>query len=330
MAVSRLMLDNIAHIKAYWIMLGIGTAQVALSYGADDLDGTVRHELIYHDAGATTPEILSVDDIRRLIVEAGREPVERDTLYHRVERDGERWQAGRSDHGRGVNALVRGIGHWRRRPRPNPARLVRHPTNFSWTLFTPARTLRGMTAIRSTAGASRVVPDPGRPVDLATLVHGHQAGVWRYVRFLGAERTEADDLTQETFLAFARAEFVERDDRQTAGYLRTVARNQLLALRRRQHREISTVELEAADSVWAAAAGPDGSLDGYLDALRDCVEQLEGRPREAIDLHYRDGASREAIADKLDMKPDGVKTLLRRTRELLRECVERKIEPKPP
>jgi aminodeoxyfutalosine synthase len=94
MAVSRLMLDNVPHIKAYWIMLGIGTAQVALSYGADDIDGTVRHELIYHDAGATTPEVLSVDAIRRLIVEAGREPVERDTLYHRIERDGTRWQAG--------------------------------------------------------------------------------------------------------------------------------------------------------------------------------------------------------------------------------------------
>jgi len=93
MAVSRLMLDNVDHIKAYWIMLGIGTAQTALAYGADDLDGTVRHELIYHDAGAETPEILSVDEIRRLIVEAGREPVERDTLYHRIERDGATWKA---------------------------------------------------------------------------------------------------------------------------------------------------------------------------------------------------------------------------------------------
>ena len=87
MAISRLMLDNFPHIKAYWIMLGIGTAQTALAYGADDLDGTVRHELIYHDAGATTPEILSVEQIRRLILEAGREPVERDTLYQRVERE---------------------------------------------------------------------------------------------------------------------------------------------------------------------------------------------------------------------------------------------------
>ena len=87
MAISRLMLDNIDHIKAYWIMLGIGTAQTALSYGADDLDGTVRHELIYHDAGATTPEFLSVDRLENLIREAGREPIERDTLYRRVIRE---------------------------------------------------------------------------------------------------------------------------------------------------------------------------------------------------------------------------------------------------
>jgi aminodeoxyfutalosine synthase len=89
MAISRLMLDNVQHIKAYWIMLGIGTAQAALAYGADDIDGTVRHELIYHDAGATTPELLTVDHIRRLISEAGRDPVERDTLYREVIRESE-------------------------------------------------------------------------------------------------------------------------------------------------------------------------------------------------------------------------------------------------
>ena len=94
MAVSRLVLDNFDHVKAYWIMLGIGTAQAALAYGADDLDGTVRHELIYHDAGATTPEVLSVEQIRRLIREAGRDPIERDTLYHEVVRDGTAWHSG--------------------------------------------------------------------------------------------------------------------------------------------------------------------------------------------------------------------------------------------
>jgi len=97
LAVSRLMLDNVRHIKAYWIMLGIETAQAALAYGADDIDGTVRHELIYHDAGATTPEFLSVERIRDLIYEAGREPVERDTVYRRVHRDPDdftQWRAG--------------------------------------------------------------------------------------------------------------------------------------------------------------------------------------------------------------------------------------------
>src|SRR5207237_2826464 len=96
MAISRLMLDNFPHIKAYWVMLGIKTAQLAQSFGADDLDGTVVHEKIYHDAGSDSPQELSVAEIRRLIEEAGRVPVERDTLYREVVREGERWQAGRA------------------------------------------------------------------------------------------------------------------------------------------------------------------------------------------------------------------------------------------
>jgi aminodeoxyfutalosine synthase len=92
LAICRLMLDNVPHVKAYWIMLGIATAQTALAYGADDIDGTVRHELIYHDAGATTPELLTVDQIRQLIIEAGREPVERDTTYHHVHRNPDNWR----------------------------------------------------------------------------------------------------------------------------------------------------------------------------------------------------------------------------------------------
>jgi aminodeoxyfutalosine synthase len=96
MAISRLMLDNFPHIKAYWVMLGIQTAQVAQSYGADDIDGTVVHEKIYHEAGSDSPQELTVEEIRRLIVEAGRVPVERDTLYHEVVREnGSRWKKGK-------------------------------------------------------------------------------------------------------------------------------------------------------------------------------------------------------------------------------------------
>jgi aminodeoxyfutalosine synthase len=98
MALSRLMLDNFPHIKAYWQMLGVKIAQTAQSFGADDMDGTVVHETIYHAAGSDSPQELSVADLRRLIEEAGRVPVERDTLYNEVVREmpqGKRWQTGR-------------------------------------------------------------------------------------------------------------------------------------------------------------------------------------------------------------------------------------------
>ncbi|MBI2956688.1 MAG: aminofutalosine synthase MqnE [Acidobacteria bacterium] len=85
-AVSRLLLDNLPHVKAYWIMLTPPIAQVALRFGADDIDGTVIEEKIYHDAGARTPQALRRSELLRLIREAGREPVERDTLYRPVVR----------------------------------------------------------------------------------------------------------------------------------------------------------------------------------------------------------------------------------------------------
>jgi aminodeoxyfutalosine synthase len=95
LAIARLMLDNIAHIKAFWIMQGVGLSQLALSWGCDDLDGTVvwyditkRREGGVGGAGATTHQELHESDLRRLIREAGRTPVERDTLYHEIRRDG--------------------------------------------------------------------------------------------------------------------------------------------------------------------------------------------------------------------------------------------------
>lgn len=83
-ALGRLMLDNIAHIKAYWILMDVAIAQTALSYGADDVDGTVVEEHIYHDAGATTPQRVQREELVQWIRDAGRVPVERDTLYRVV------------------------------------------------------------------------------------------------------------------------------------------------------------------------------------------------------------------------------------------------------
>ena len=85
-AVARLMLDNIPHIKAYWIMMTPRIAQIALRFGADDIDGTVVEEKIYHDAGATTSQSLRRGELLQLIRKAGRDPVERDTLYRPVTR----------------------------------------------------------------------------------------------------------------------------------------------------------------------------------------------------------------------------------------------------
>ena len=81
MAVSRLLFDNIGHVKAYWPMLGVQLAQLSLSFGVDDLDGTVREERIYHMAGAKTPQELGRAELISLIRRAGRVPIERDTLY---------------------------------------------------------------------------------------------------------------------------------------------------------------------------------------------------------------------------------------------------------
>jgi len=85
-AVSRLMLDNIAHVKAFWIATGVEVAQTSLWFGVDDLDGTVQEERIYHMAGARTPEAMTPREIERLIVAAGRQPLERDTFYNVVPR----------------------------------------------------------------------------------------------------------------------------------------------------------------------------------------------------------------------------------------------------
>ncbi len=168
-----------------------------------------------------------------------------------------------------------------------------------------------------------------RATDPATLIREHQAGVWRYVRYLGANRTEADDLVQETFLAVLQRPFEDRSRLETAAYLRIAARRRLLMLRRKEGREMQLVfpldELPLADQVWAEAAGDDG-LETYLVALRTCLQSaVTDRVRSALDMQYKEKASRTVIAEKLAMTVEGVKTLLRRAKASLRECVERKV-----
>ena len=91
-AIGRILLDNFVHVKSFWIMLGVKLAQISLSFGADDMNGTVIEEKITHAAGAETPQKLTVEEMTRLILEAGREPVERNTIYQRVLRTGTDWR----------------------------------------------------------------------------------------------------------------------------------------------------------------------------------------------------------------------------------------------
>ncbi len=166
--------------------------------------------------------------------------------------------------------------------------------------------------------------------DVETLVQTYQASVWRYLRYLGCDPPQADDLTQETFLAVHAKPFEEHSPEATAAYLRTVARNLFLMSLRRAKRQAIIKNVEVIDEVWqhytaaggAAAGGAADDGEAYREAMRDCVETLAGRARAAIDLCYRDQRSRCDIARELEMTEDGVKSLLRRTREILRKCVE--------
>jgi len=188
------------------------------------------------------------------------------------------------------------------------------------------------TLIDGPAAAATAVPRVRlSELDLADVAM-HRRGIWRYLRFLGCDEAAADDLTQETFLALSRGSGNGEAVRDPPAYLRGVARKLFLGWLRRNRREpsvenisdLAAADLDAADEVWSQFAGEDGG-DAWIEALRECVERLQGRGRQAIELHYRDDQSREQIARSLDMMPEGVKTLLRRTRAVLRECVERKM-----
>jgi RNA polymerase sigma-70 factor (ECF subfamily) len=155
--------------------------------------------------------------------------------------------------------------------------------------------------------------------DVVRLVRAHQAEVWRYLRYLGASAELADDLTQETFLQLLRTPFAERTPAATAAWLRTVARNLYVKAFRRP--PFALAELDAIEAAWTGFAGDDGG-DGSLARLRACVEQLSGRARDVVRWQYEERKSRADIAARLGIGEDGVKSLLRRTRALLKACIE--------
>ena len=155
--------------------------------------------------------------------------------------------------------------------------------------------------------------------DVVRLVRAHQAEVWRYLRYLGASAELADDLTQETFLQLLRTPFAERSAAATATWLRTVARNLYVKAFRRP--PFALAELDTIEATWTGFAGDDGGQQS-LARLRECVERLPGRARDAVRWHYEERKSRADIGARLHIGEDGVKSLLRRARALLKACID--------
>jgi RNA polymerase sigma-70 factor, ECF subfamily len=158
------------------------------------------------------------------------------------------------------------------------------------------------------------------------IIRDHQRGVWRYLRFIGCSVTEADDLTQETFLAAWKSDFVEINQCATAGYLRTVAKSRFLMMLRTRGRRPPESDLVSVDADWVQLAGEGDAWDARTAALEECLQGVQGKAREAIDMQYRQNLRYADIARAMGMQPEGVRTLMKRVIAKLRECMERKLE----
>ena len=167
--------------------------------------------------------------------------------------------------------------------------------------------------------------------ELELMVRTHQAEVFRYLRYLGADAAEAEDLVQETFLAAFGGEprAAAEDLRGRAAWLRGIARNQFLMHCRRARTspvKVDSESLRRSEDAWSTQFLRDGDGFGYVEAMRRCVDSLGENQRHAIELRYVEKASRTEMASVLKMTGDGVKSLLRRIRAALAECVKRSLE----
>ena len=155
------------------------------------------------------------------------------------------------------------------------------------------------------------------------IIRAHQRDLWRFLLALGCEPTEAEDLTQEAFIQTLRGGFEYRSEHETAAWLRKVAKNLFISTVRKRKRAPVVRNLDDVDVEWGEWNGHSAS-DRRIEGLRGCLESLGDRARLALELRYRDDLGREDMADRLDMKEAGVKTLLERARATLRECVEKR------
>ena len=161
--------------------------------------------------------------------------------------------------------------------------------------------------------------------DPVRLIETYQAGVWRYLRALGCDAAQAEDLTQDTFLAVLQRPFQDINPAATAAYLRKTAFNLFISHQRRAGKVTAVENVEELDRTWLQWAGHDGGED-LLEALRDCLQGLTGRARMALEMRFRDNSSRDEIAAALEITDHGAKNLMQRAKQQLRECIQKKLK----
>lgn len=161
-------------------------------------------------------------------------------------------------------------------------------------------------------------------VQIERLVKDHQDALLRYLRFLGCDENLAHDMAQETFVATIEADFEIRDRKATSAYLRTTARNFYFMWLRKTKREVTLPDEDVLEAAWHEGEREDDG-DTYRRALRNCLAKLGDRARLALRLRYGENASREEISFATGMEPEGAKTLLRRAKDKLRECIRKQV-----
>lgn len=161
--------------------------------------------------------------------------------------------------------------------------------------------------------------------DPVRLIETYQVGIWRYLRALGCDAAQAEDLTQETFLAALQRPFQDINPAATNAYLRKIAFNFFISYRRRAGKVTAVENVEELDRTWSHWAGEDDG-EGMLDLLRDCLKGLTERARKSLEMRFREQCSRTDIAAALEITPDGAKNLMQRAKQQLRECIESKIK----
>lgn len=145
------------------------------------------------------------------------------------------------------------------------------------------------------------------------------------MRALGADASVADDVVQDTFLEIMRRPMQQFSDSATASYLRRVAHNLFITRCRREGRMTVTEHAEQFESAWMRWAGFD-SGNRAVDALEDCFKRLSERAQLGLRLRYGEDASREKIAEQLEITEHGAKNLLQRAKKQLRDCIDRKTQ----